>query len=158
MQFGPIVGCGRLSFPATFTAVPTTTHASAASGLDVNLDVKQTYENAYGLASSTLKKAVVTLPEGMTVNPSAGNGLGACSQAQFEEEELEISAKGCPNDSTLGSVAVLTPALKEKGVGTVFLAEPAPFGEAGKQPVQLVDRVVCRDPFPAAWCGREARR
>ena len=135
MKFGPIVGCDSLSFPATFTAVPTTTHASAATGLDVNLDVKQTYENAEGLATSTLKKAVVTLPEGITVNPSAGTGLGACTQAAFEEEELAISeAHGCPNDSTLGSVEVVTPALKEKGVGTVFLAEPAPLGEAGKNP------------------------
>ncbi len=125
MPFGPIVGCDRLSFPATFTAEPTTTHASAPTGLDVNLDVQQTYDNAYGLATSTLKKAVVTLPEGITVNPSAGTGLGACTQAEYEEEQLEVSAtRGCPNDSTLGSVEVVTPALKEKGTGTVFIAQP----------------------------------
>jgi len=125
MRFGPIVGCDVLSFPATFTAAPTTIHASAPTGLDVGLNVKQTYENAEGLATSTLKKAVVTLPEGMTVNPSAGTGLGACTQAEYEEETLEISeTRGCPNDSTLGSVEVVTPALAEKGVGTVFLAQP----------------------------------
>ncbi len=125
MSFGPIVGCDKLSFPATFTAVATTDHASAPSGLDVNLDVAQTYNNAEGLASSTLKKAVVTLPEGMTVNPSAGAGVGACTQAEYEEEELELSAtKGCPNDSTLGSVAVETPVFKGKGTGSVFLAQP----------------------------------
>jgi hypothetical protein len=135
MRFGPIVGCDRLGFPATFTAAPTTVHASAPTGLDVNLGVKQTYENPEGLATSTLRKAVVRLPEGMTVNPSAGTGLGACGQGAFEEEALEVSeARGCPNDSTLGSVEVVTPALKEKGVGTVFLAEPAPFGEAGRNP------------------------
>ena len=125
MLFGPITGCDRLSLPATFSAVPSTVNSEAPTGLDVNLGVQQTYNNAYGLATSALKKAVVTLPEGMTVNPSAGTGLGACTQAQYEEEELEISAsRGCPNDSTLGSVTVETPALREKGTGSVFLAQP----------------------------------
>jgi hypothetical protein len=125
MQFGPMTGCDRLSFPAAFQAVASTDRASAPSGLDVNLDVKQTYANPHGLASSTLKKAVVTLPEGMTVNPSAGVGLGACTQAEYEEEALELSAaRGCPADSTLGTVAVQTPLLKERGTGQVFLAQP----------------------------------
>ena len=47
-----------------------------------------------GLATSALKKAVVTLPEGMTVNPSAGAGLQACSEAEYEAEELESRAEG----------------------------------------------------------------
>ncbi len=125
MLFGPITGCDRLSLPTTFSAVPSTVNSEAPTGLDVNLGVQQTYDNAYGLATSALKKAVVTLPEGMTVNPSAGTGLGACTQAEYEEEELEVSAtRGCPNDSTLGSVTVETPALREKGTGSVFLAQP----------------------------------
>ncbi len=131
MLFGPIVGCDRLSLPTTFTAEPTTNSADAPTGLNVNLDVAQTYDNAYGLATSTLKKAIVTLPEGMTVNPSAGAGLGACTQAEYEEEELEVSlTRGCPNDSKLGTVTIETPALKERATGSVFIAQPYanPFG------------------------------
>ena len=125
MPFGPIVGCDRLALPATFTAVPTTDHADAPSGLNVELGVQQTYDNAYGLATSTLNKAMVTLPEGMTVNPSAGAGLGACTQAEFEEEALEVSPmRGCPNDARLGTVAIETPALKEKATGSVYIAQP----------------------------------
>jgi uncharacterized repeat protein (TIGR01451 family) len=135
MPFGPIVGCDRLSLPASFAAEPTTENAGAATGLDVSLGVKQTYENAEGLASSTLNKAVVTLPEGMTVNPSAGAGLAACTLAEYAEEALEEAAgRGCPNESKLGTVTIDTPALKERATGSVFLAEPAPNGEAGKNP------------------------
>jgi hypothetical protein len=131
MSFGPLGDCDSLTLPATFSAVATTDHASAPTGLDVNLGVEQTDGNADGRASSTLQKAIVTLPEGMTVNPSAGAGLGACSQAELEAEALEPSpTSGCPNDSTLGSVTVETPAIKEKGTGTVFLAQQYanPFG------------------------------
>jgi uncharacterized repeat protein (TIGR01451 family) len=129
---GPLGGCDRLAFPSTFTAVPTTTSASAPTGLDVELGVHQTNENPEGLATSALQKAVVTLPEGVTVNPSAGAGLAACSQAQYEEEALEVSQeRGCPNESKLGTVRIATPALDEEGTGSVYLAQPYanPFSE-----------------------------
>ena len=102
MPFGPIVGCDRLSMPASFTAEATTERAESPTGLNVNLGVKQTYENAEGLASSTLNRAVVSLPEGMTINPSAGAGLAACSLAEYEEEGIVEGAGGCPNESKLG--------------------------------------------------------
>ncbi len=132
---GPFGGCDRLGFPSTFLAVPTTTSASAPTGLDVELGVHQTNENPEGLATSALQKAVVTLPEGITVNPSAGAGLAACSQAQYEEEVLEVfqerQERGCPNESKLGTVRIATPALDEEGTGSVYLAQPYanPFSE-----------------------------
>ena len=128
---GPFGGCDRLAFPSTFSAVPTTTSASAPTGLDVELGVHQTNENPEGLATSALQKAVVTLPEGITVNPSAGAGLAACSQAEYEEV-LEVSQEGgCPNESKLGTVRIATPALDEEGTGSVYLAQPYanPFSE-----------------------------
>ena len=134
MPFGPIVGCDSLSLPASFTAEPTTERADAPTGLNVNLAVKQTYENAEGLASSTLNKAVVTLPEGMTINPSAGAGLAACTLAEYAQEGIEESVGGgCPNESKLGTVEITTPSLAEKATGSVFLAQPYanPFSEPG---------------------------
>ena len=125
MPFGSIVGCGRLSMPASFSAEPTTEDAEASSGLTTNLAVKQTYENAEGLASSTLNKAVVTLPEGMTVNPSAGAGLAACSLAQYEQAGLEeVAGRGCPNESKLGTVEIITPSLAEKVTGPCSSPSP----------------------------------
>jgi uncharacterized repeat protein (TIGR01451 family) len=141
MEFGPFVGCDRLGLPATFTAVPTTQEAYAPTGLDAELGVHQTYGNAEGLASSHLNRAVVTLPEGMTVNPSAGAGLGSCDEAQYGEEgvrefspEERAQGHGCPNESKLGSVRIVAPAISEEALGSVYLAEPAPRGEAGKNP------------------------
>ena len=144
------MGCDQLSLPVSLTAVPTTESAEAPTGLDLNLGVKQTYENAEGLASSTLKQAVVALPEGMTVNPSEASGLAACSLTEYEEEALEESAMtGCPRNSKLGEVTIETPSLKEKGEGSVFLAEPAPRGEAGRNPFNslLALYVVARFPI-----------
>jgi len=149
MGFGPITGCDGLAMPSSFTAVPTTENADAPSGLDLNLGIKQTYENAEGRATSTLNKAVVTLPEGMTVNPSAGAGMGVCTLAQYTEEGTEEDADiGCPPNSRLGTVTIETPSLKEKGEGSVYLAEPAPYGEPGKNPFDslLALYVVARFP------------
>jgi uncharacterized repeat protein (TIGR01451 family) len=125
MAFGPIVGCDRLTMQPSIVAEPTTSNAYSPTGLDVLLNVPQTYGNPEGLATSTLKRAVVTLPEGMTVNPSAGVGLEGCSEAQYEEEEAQfVFGKGCPPQSKLGSVKIVTPAIKEEAHGSVFIAQP----------------------------------
>ena len=123
--FSELSDCDRLAFPSIVTAEPTTTLASAPTGLDFEVAVGQTYENPEGLATSELQKSVVTLPEGITVNPSAGVGLGACTPAQYAEEKLETQpGGGCPSDSKLGSVKIQAPAIKEEATGSVFIAEP----------------------------------
>ena len=131
----PLNDCDRLGLESTFTAVPTTTSASAATGLNVELGVHQTNENPEGLAASALKKAVVTLPEGMTVNPSAGAGLGSCTREEYEAEALvEDPETGCPIESKLGTVKIVTPALEEEAKGSVYLATPYanPFPEPAR--------------------------
>jgi hypothetical protein len=151
MSLGSLVGCDRLGMEPSLTAEVSTDKAASATGLDVDTKVPQTYENAEGLATSTLKDEVVTLPEGMTVNPSAGAGLAACSEQQYEEEGAEyVEGRGCPNESRLASVRIVTPSLKEEILGSVFLATSAPRGEAGKNPfnsllaVYLVARLPAR--------------
>jgi hypothetical protein len=131
MPFGSIVGCDRLTMAPSLTVEATTDEASSATGLDVVTHVPQTYDNPEGLATPHLRKVVVTLPEGMTVNPSAGAGLGACTAAEVAEESaVEVPGKGCPNDSKLGSIKAQSPALREEATGSVFLATPYqnPFG------------------------------
>ncbi|MGA9305252.1 MAG: hypothetical protein WBW31_07615, partial [Candidatus Sulfotelmatobacter sp.] len=146
----PLDDCDRLGLESTFTAVPTTTSAYAPTGLNVELGAHQTNENPEGLAASALKKAVVTLPEGMTVNPSAGVGLGACTRAQYEAETLETPVGvGCPIESKLGTVHIKTPALNEEGSGSVYLATPYanPFSEEGHPDGSLIALyVVARFP------------
>jgi uncharacterized repeat protein (TIGR01451 family) len=137
MGVGPFAGCDRLVLPATLTAEVTSDAAYSPTGLDVDTNVSQTYANAEGLATSALKREVVTLPEGMTVNPSSGAGLGACTEAEYAQEGVQyIAGQGCPPQSRLASVKIVTPALKEEITGSAFLAEPAPRGalEPGKNP------------------------
>jgi hypothetical protein len=131
MPFGSLVGCDRLGLEPTLVAEPTTTKAYAPTGLDVTMDVPQTYGNPDGLATSALKRAAVALPEGMTVNPSAGSGLAGCMPAQYAEEAAQFApGHGCPVESKLGTVKIHTPVLNEEASGSVFLAQPYdnPFG------------------------------
>jgi uncharacterized repeat protein (TIGR01451 family) len=134
IPFGPIIGCDHLTIQPSLTAEVSTNNASSPTGFDLATNIPQTYENAEGLATSTLKKEVVTLPEGMTVNPSAGAGLAGCTPAQYAEESTQfIAGKGCPSESKLGTVRIVTPSLKEEANGSVFLAQPydnlTEFGE-----------------------------
>ncbi len=125
MSIGPILGCDGVEMEPTLTAVPTTNHAYAPSGLNLKTSIPQTYGNPEGLATSTLNRAVVTLPEGMTVNPSAGAGLAACTQAEYEAEPVQpVPGVGCPSTAKLGSVEIVTPSLKESVIGSVYAAEP----------------------------------
>jgi hypothetical protein len=160
MPLGPMVGCGRLGMEPSLTAEATSDAAYAPTGLDVDTEVPQTNGDAQGLASSTLKDEVVTLPEGMTVNPSSGAGLQTCSEAQYAEEtppeptaQAKSEGKGCPNQSRLATVKIKTPLLEEEIVGSVFLAESAVHGpqvEAGRNPfdsllaVYLIARIPNR--------------
>jgi hypothetical protein len=74
------------------------------------------------LATPELKNATVTLPEGMTVDPSAADGLQACSDAQFAVHSLEVAS--CPLASQVGTVKITTPLLEKPFEGQVFIGAP----------------------------------
>jgi hypothetical protein len=80
---------------------------------------------------SAVRKAVVALPEGVTVNPSVGAGLGVCDPARFEAETASSPpGAGCPNESKIGDFTVRTPLFPGPVEGSLFLAAPYrnPFG------------------------------
>jgi hypothetical protein len=130
-----MTGCSRLGFNPSIAAQPTTKAAQSPTGLDFSLDVvdeglASPAEEA--TASSDIKKAVVTLPEGMSVNPSIAEGLEVCSQADVARETAFSEAgAGCPNASKIGSVEVETPLLDENVNGALYQAAPYdnPFGD-----------------------------
>ena len=125
MLFGPLEGCQRLVIEPTLSAQPSTTEASSATGLGLNLLVPQTYQNPEGLATPEIESVGVEMPEGISLNPSAGAGLGACTPAQYAQEGLETeSDAGCPSNSRVGTVGIKSPALAEEATGTLFLAQP----------------------------------
>jgi hypothetical protein len=121
--FPQITGCDNLSFSPTFTAIPTNPEAAAPTGLDATLTIPQD-ETPQGLATSTLKSAIVTLPEGMSINPAAGDGLEACSDKQVGYEENKPS--NCPPAAKIGSVELDVPALEHTLKGSVYQRTPIP--------------------------------
>jgi hypothetical protein len=71
-------------------------------------------------ASSHVKDATVTLPAGMGLNPSAANGLQACTDSQFGKGTTHPVE--CPAASQIGTVSVQTPPLPPDSLaGNVYL-------------------------------------
>ncbi|HEX4116499.1 MAG TPA: hypothetical protein VHY18_11565 [Solirubrobacteraceae bacterium] len=135
-EAGPIGECERVPFEPSIEVQPSTRSAESPTGLAVSLLVPQAWSNPYSVATANLKDTTVALPEGMTVNPSAGSGLGACSPAQYEAETAEsLPGEGCPPESKIGSIEIETPVLAEKIGGAVYVATPydnrAEFAEPG---------------------------
>jgi len=123
-----VTRCDRVPFEPTIAGGTTSDSASTASGLDFSMSLPEAgIKNPEGIGQADLKKAVVKLPEGVTLNPSAGEGLGACSFAQYQSEEVKTPpGAGCPNASKLGTVEIETPLLPkgEAVTGSLFLAQP----------------------------------
>jgi hypothetical protein len=155
-------GCNELPFAPQLEVKPDGTQASKPTGLEVNVHVPQEVNDsdAEGLASSNVKDIEVTLPEGVTLNPAAADGLQACSEAQvgFIGEEsggtdlftATLPEAFCPDAAKVGTVSIESPLLpKDQPLqGAVYLAAPAPNGEPGQNPFNsLVSMyIVAEDP------------
>jgi hypothetical protein len=120
-------GCESLPFSPSIAVTPESSVAGAPSGYDVDLHVPQN-ENAGGVAEAQLKKAVVALPAGVSVSPSAAAGLGACTPAEVSLHSSE--AANCPESSKIGTVEIDTPLLDHPVEGGIYLASQGenPFG------------------------------
>jgi hypothetical protein len=126
-------GCDELSFAPQISSEATTAAAGSSSGLNFNLDVAdEGLTSVGGTAQSDIQKAVVNLPEGVTVNPSIANGLEVCTEGQFKAEAIGSQpGENCPQGAKVGEVEVETPLLEGKLLkGQVFVAEQNknPFG------------------------------
>jgi hypothetical protein len=121
------VNCPKLGFGPRISTQPTTDAAESPSGLEVNLEIDDpglTNPKEGAAADSDIKQAVVTLPEGVTANPSLAEGLATCSPADLERETLSSEpGEGCPSASKIGSVEVESPLLEGELLrGSLFIA------------------------------------
>ena len=82
--------------------------------------------NPAGETRPAIAEAVLTLPEGLTINPSVAVGLGVCSAEDFARETLASApGEGCPNASKIGEVRVEGMLGLPRSVqGSLFLATP----------------------------------
>ena len=156
-QSPPLVGCEQLPFAGEIKVTPDGQQASRPTGLSVDVHVPQEGQlNGTGLAQSNIRAIRVTLPEGVTLNPSGADGLQACSEQQIgylpgeshppgelrftptkpgsvdagaagEGAILEPGSNWCPDASKIGTVHIKTPLLPHELEGAVYLASPQNF-------------------------------
>jgi hypothetical protein len=119
-------GCEKLGFVPTIAAAPTSKAAESPSGLDFALNLQnEGLTSPGGIANSDVEKAVVTLPEGFSINPSQAEGLNVCSEGDLARETAFSEAgAGCPDESKIGTVEVETPLLEEAVKGSLYVATP----------------------------------
>lgn len=124
-QSPSVTGCDQLHFEATIAAATDTASSDSPTGIQVNVAVPQT-NDFETLGTPPLKKAVIELPQGISVNPSSANGLETCSLAQIGMSaagEPDAAPPTCPNASRIGSVELETPALPGVLHGSVYVAQ-----------------------------------
>ncbi|HST68030.1 MAG TPA: hypothetical protein VLI94_00040, partial [Solirubrobacterales bacterium] len=103
---------------------PTTTQGSSPSGLQFGLTVDDPgLLDPTEKAQADIAEVSATLPEGMVLNPSAANGLAACSFAQYQAEGPQWSPSvGCPQASKVGTVEVTSPLIDQPLTGDLYVA------------------------------------
>lgn len=118
--------CNKVPFDPAIAASPSSKLAANPSGLSFRLDMPNSgLTNKNGVAEGQAKKVEVDLPQGMTVNPSQGEGLVGCSPAEYGRETASsLPGEGCPEASKVGTVQVSTPLLEEEARGSLYVASP----------------------------------
>ena len=156
-QSPAVQGCEELSFAPDLALAPSSGQRDSATGLAVDLSIPQNNDppaavaanphdsagapafwgSDAGRATAHLKDSVVTLPDGVSVNPSAATGLRACSDAEIgvrdastnpmlfnDSDPFDGSGAECPDGSILGTASVVTPLLDAPLTGQVVLGAP----------------------------------
>ena len=121
-------GCGLVPFDPTFGLSP----GAGESGFDqpdgISTSVGLARHPEAEIDSAQLKTATVTMPPGMTLNPSAAAGLTACTPAQARIHS-ETPGTDCPASSALGTVSLDVPTLPPGSLtGNIYLGTPADGG------------------------------
>jgi hypothetical protein len=137
-------GCeGKLPFEAVpfepmFTLTPETTQSDQPDGVTTELKLPHA-ASPEKIDSSQLKDATVTLPEGMTLNPSAAHGLEACKPSQINIGSRKPVT--CPVGSKVGTITLTVPDLPETEPlqGNVYLGGPETGPIAGPPYVMYID-------------------
>ncbi|HEV7162906.1 MAG TPA: hypothetical protein VGN25_06610 [Solirubrobacteraceae bacterium] len=131
-SMGATTECEGLAFDPSVSIAPERTHVGEPTGYGVVVTMPSSLEPE-GRAKADLRSASFELPAGTVISPSAGQGLQACSAAQFKLESPTPqtsltseapSAAECSSASQIGSAYIKTPSLSEPLEGAVFLGTP----------------------------------
>jgi hypothetical protein len=115
-------GCGSLAFHPGISLEGESAQSDQPDGVRGALHVPLTTASPSQPNSPNVSTAEVTLPEGMTLNPSAAHGLESCTNAQIGLGTN--SAIGCPAASQVGTVVVEAPGVPAGALtGSIYLAQ-----------------------------------
>ena len=121
-----MAGCEKVPFSPSFKSQPSDAPSGdSPAGLHVGMSLpnKGLLNPKDGAVTETEPERVeITLPAGIAVNPSAANGIAACSLAQYRATTL--TSEGCPPAAKVGTLTAHSPLLEEAVEGSVYLAAP----------------------------------
>ena len=107
-------GTNEVDSPSAASVETTLPFDPAKEGGEVRNEGKE------GISQSHVRKAEVTLPQGMGLNPSGAQGLVACTDAQFKKG-VRVYDNECPKESNIGTVEVDSPPLADTLKGNVYV-------------------------------------
>ena len=121
-SYPPTTDCENQTFHPVFDSALTSDRTDSPSGLEIQLKALQ----FLGIAGSpsSIRSASMVLPEGLSINPDAADGQLSCtdSEANFGSEK----PAECPNTSKIGNFNIVTPALDDPLLGSLYIGEPRP--------------------------------
>jgi hypothetical protein len=128
------------TFPKDCESIPFTPTINVDRGTEavdspaaVTTELKVPIEEGKARETSTVRTAKVTLPQGMGLNPSAANGLAACTKEQFGKGTK--NPIGCPDNSKIGTATIVSEALPDQPLtGDVYVGkQESRDPESGKE-------------------------
>jgi len=114
-------GCAAVPFDPGLAVTPASRVAGAPSGYVFELTLPQS-DSPDPIGQADVRRAAVTLPDGVRVNPAAADGLAGCSGSQVALRSL--AEPSCPDGSRVGTVSIVTPLLDAPLEGAIYLAQP----------------------------------
>jgi hypothetical protein len=115
-----VSGCDKVPFAPTATVTPETAQFDTPDGTLTDVHVPQK-EKGSEVNTADIDDAHVTLPEGLTLNPSAAHGLEACTPSQLGRGTANPVT--CPAGSKIGTVDIETDLPAHSLAGNVYLGK-----------------------------------
>jgi len=141
-------GTEAVDAPSAATVETTLPFDPAKEGGEVRNEGKE------GISQSHVRKAFVSLPKGMGLNPAGAQGLAACTDAQFKKG-VRVYSNECPAASDIGTVEVESPPLAEPLIGDVYVGtQNSRDPESGEQFRILLEAKSEHEGIAARLVGR----
>jgi len=133
-------GCVDIPFDPSIEASVTTSEVDSPTGgtVTTKLPFKPEDEGGEeGIMQSHLRKAEVTLPPGMGLNPSGSKNLTDCKDSQFKKG-VRVFDNECPAASKVGTAEITSAPLAEPLVGDVYVGEQKSMDPASGEEFRIL--------------------